>query len=211
MAMTDDPRWIYEIFRCHCLTIAEGLEKEELLRRLGCNEESFVVPEDDEEMLEMHLADGGNYDVAPIIIAGKSDRWTFAFEPISAYGSIPERLRLASHETRVFCSANVTEKALFCFEAWEDGELMVKCDVSGKSGRWGAFPDLYLPEMHRFGFFTEYGNYSAVNLALSMALTGIELPYPESCFPFPNVRKEGLLVGRIPALNLGPEAGASTS
>ncbi|MCA1217250.1 DUF6461 domain-containing protein [Streptomyces sp. 8L] len=207
MAMTTDPKWIYGIFRCHCLTIAENLEKDELLRRLGCNPDSFFVPDDNEAMQEIYLEDAENYDTAPIVIAGKSGSWAFALEPTSVYASIPERLRQASRGTKVFCSSNVVESLLYYFDAWENGRLVVHCDVRGKEEPRGASPDLYLPNMRRAGFFGESRDYSAVNLALSMSLTGVAIPYPETYFPFPDIRQEGMLAGRIPALNLGPEAG----
>lgn len=163
--------WLREAF---CFTLVQGLDEAEVLRRLG-GERSRPGTLTVAQATELSYSFQAGYP--QLVLATTAGGWAVAVEDNGWEGARPEVLRALTRGTRAV-SVYRNVNALGHFSHAVDGELLVQFEPLFPERRWGARPDLLLPQMRAVGLDPDwdeppYGEVDAA--ALAERVTGVHL------------------------------------
>lgn len=193
--------WIADEYPTHCLTLGRGLAGRKLLAHLGSSSAEMFRPHDEDEANEFVWAGMDDYWNWGAARAGETGGWAYVLEPASMWGSLPERLKVASSGTEVICCSYADAMETIAY--WRDGVLLAQFETLSPGQRSGQEPDILEEPMRRVGLWdSDPAGLRHPGLALLHEVAGVSLSLEETVLA---------LTGKIPAMGLGPEAMAEDS
>jgi hypothetical protein len=164
--------WLRQGF---CITLVRGLDEAEVLRRFGgerSQPRTLTVAEAGELSASSHAG------YPQLVLVATADGWSVALEDNGFEGWRPEVLRALSDGTRAVSVFDNGNEGYFSSAA--DGRLLVQFELLFPQRRWGAQPDLLLPQMRAVGLDPDWqqpppGELDTAALALAERVTGVQL------------------------------------